>query len=99
MQLFHKPPLDSDINENVFLKFYSYDGISLLVDILEYVSKGFSKQLVDSHTEDEKQLQFKKILILKFEVVAKVCHYIENFGALVFIFRNLSRQKFDYEYL
>jgi hypothetical protein len=78
-------PLDSDIIENVFLKFYSYDGISLLVDILESVSKGFSKQLVDSHTEDEKQLQFKKILILKFEIVAKVCHYIENFGAFGYI--------------
>ncbi len=37
----------------------------------------FSKQLVDSHTEDEKQLQFNKILILKFEIVVT----IENFEA------------------
>jgi hypothetical protein len=82
-------PLDSDIIENVFLKFYSYDAISLLVDILDYVSKGFNKQLVKYHTEEERQLQYKKILILKFEIIAKVCHYIENFGAFAY---SISKQ-------
>jgi hypothetical protein len=79
-------PLDSDTIENIFLKFYSYDGISLLVDIMEILSRTFRDQISQIHTEDKKQLQFKKILILKFEIVAKVCHHIENFGAFGYSF-------------
>lgn len=83
-------PLNSDTIENVFLKFYSYDAISLLVDIMEYLSRRYRELLVDLHTEDEKELQIKKILILKLEIVAKVCHYIENFGAFAYSISKLS---------
>jgi hypothetical protein len=79
-------PLDSDTIQNVFLKFYSYDAISLLVDIMEYLSTRYRELLVELHTEDERKLQLKKILILKFEIVAKICHYVENFGAFGYSF-------------
>jgi hypothetical protein len=75
-------PLDSDSIENLFLRFYSYDAINLLVDVLEFLSKRY--QQLELHTAKERQLNLKKILILKFEIVAKVCHYIENFGAFAY---------------
>jgi hypothetical protein len=79
-------PLHSDSIENLFLRLYSFDAISLFVDILEYLSKRCSELSVDLHTQDERQLRSKKILILKFEIIAKVCHYIENFRAFGYSF-------------
>ena len=93
-------PLDSDSIGNLFLRFYSFDAISLFVDILEYLSKRCSELSVDLHTQDERQLRSKKILILKLEIIAKVCHYIENFGAFGYSFsktrpsRDLIRESF-----
>jgi hypothetical protein len=93
-------PLDSDSIESLFLRFYSFDAISLFVDILENLSKRCSELSVDLHTQDERQLRSKKILILKFEIIAKVCHYIENFRAFGYSFsktrpsRDLIRESF-----
>lgn len=85
-------PLNSDSIENLFFNFYSYDAISLEVDILNYLSGRFSEDL-GRVSENAKQLQSKKILILKFEIVAKVCHYIENLGAFAYSFSKVHSDR------
>jgi hypothetical protein len=74
------------------LLYYSYVRLARVLFLSTYKSKeakskhGLKLGNECVTVESNGAFQFKKILILKFEIVAKVCHHIENFEAFGYSF-------------
>jgi hypothetical protein len=65
-------------NEEILYKYYSYDAPQYVIDVLKrfyetYAKQGRSEPLFD-----------KKCNILKFEIVARFCHYAEALGSFLY---------------
>jgi hypothetical protein len=71
--------LTSVTSNEVLYRYYSYDSLHYIIDLF----KGFYHTYkINAHDKDP--LFDKKCSILKFEVVAKFCHYAEVLGAFVY---------------
>jgi hypothetical protein len=66
-------------NEEILYNYYSYDAPQYMIDMLKVLYETYKNQ-----GQGKDQLFHKKCSILKFEIVAKFCHYAEALGSFLY---------------
>jgi hypothetical protein len=66
-------------NDEFLFGYYSYDGLHYSIDLLRLSYETYKKI-----GQEKDPLYNKKCSILKFEIIAKFCHYAEVVGAFVY---------------
>src|SRR5688500_6962285 len=79
------PRSASSLSE-LFYKLYSYDSLSYQIEMLHMLCQSYRRMLEKPENTKSSNMITKRILILKYELIAKFCHYTENFGAFAYAF-------------
>ena len=79
-------PRNSSSLSELFYKLYSYDSLSYQIEMLYMLCQSYKRMLEKPENRKSSNMITKRILILKYELIAKFCHYTENFGAFAYAF-------------
>lgn len=95
-------PLQSAPIDELFYNNYQYDALDYCADILKGLIDRYNTILNEPTTRStispkDKELYDKKLNILRYEIIAKVCHYAENLGAFAHAFTNSDKIKDIYK--
>lgn len=63
---------------------YNYDSLNYLIDIMNGFYSAYMRESKKMHLTG--QLEEKKIQMIRFEIIAKFCHYAETLGAFIYGF-------------
>jgi hypothetical protein len=95
------PFLSKPIDE-LFYDNYQYDALEYSIDILNGLIVSYKKILNNPRvgakiSVQRRELYDKQLNILQYEIVAKLCHYIENLGAFAYAFTKSEKIKDIYD--
>lgn len=80
-------PLQSRPIDELFYYNYQYDALEYCIDILDGLIESYKKVLKDYKlAAKDREFNDKKLNILRYEIIAKLCHYAENLGAFAYAF-------------
>jgi hypothetical protein len=84
--------------DEIFVNNYMYDALEYCIDILKKLIDSYNAILKEPTTRstisfEDKELYDKKLNILRYEIIARVCHYAENLGAFGYAFMKSDQIK------
>lgn len=74
-----------DTDKEILYEFYTLDSLKYLIDMLSQLKLSLQKFLPKNDSFNE-----KKILIFRFEIVARYCQLAESLGGLILGYSNLN---------
>src|SRR6266542_3577174 len=80
-------------DDNLLYNYYSHDALNYLIDLLNLYYQSYQNQIAKAPQADP--LSLKKKSILRFEIIARFCHYVEILLAFYIGYDSVPNPKSD----